>query len=205
MVGAQPQDTPDSPGRGPGIESSVWGSPPLPNGLQGQEPHGAGGPGLAAMGPGAVGPARPAPCCPARAAAPHNRALSLGWAGRHCPPPAARRRTRAPLCGCGCGQQVAARSHTGRPCRQPRERRRARRAPAGRGAQAGRGAAHTEPGLQHEGAYSPGPAPPTRPGQHAARRPPPHRRPLPVPGRTQDADAGAVACQRLGLGTQGWF
>lgn len=41
--------------------------------------------------------------------------------------------TRASLCGCGCGQQVAARSHTGRLCRQPRERRRARGAQQGGG------------------------------------------------------------------------
>lgn len=35
---------------------------------------------------------------------------------------------KGPLCGCSCGQQVAARSHTGRPCHQPRRRRRAPRA-----------------------------------------------------------------------------
>lgn len=38
-------------------------------------------------GPGWVGPAWLDPCCPSRAAAPHNGALSLGWAGRHCPLP----------------------------------------------------------------------------------------------------------------------
>jgi hypothetical protein len=127
----------------------------LPRGGLRQGPVGAGQE-QDCCGPGRVGPARLAPCCPVRAAAPHNGALSPGWAGRHCPLPAARTLTRAPLCGCGCGQQVAARSHTGRPCRQPRERRRARRAPAGWGAWMGQaGPGHcTWPGLQGEGPCS---------------------------------------------------
>lgn len=151
----------------------------------------------------------PGPCCPARATTPHNGAQSLGWAGKRCPLPAARPLTRAPLCGCGCGQQVAARSHTRRPCRQPRERRRARQALAGWGAWVGglgQGSAHTELGLQHEGAYSPSPGPahsawtacgevaptpPWAPSQCLAT--PGTQMPTPWPG------------QWLGLETQGWL
>lgn len=50
---------------------------------------------------------------------------------------------KGPLCGCGCGQQVAARSHTGRPCHQPRGRRRAPRARWGE--HGGQGGAQAQP------------------------------------------------------------
>lgn len=104
--------------------------------------------------------------------------------------------TRAPLCGCGCGQQVAAWSHTGRPCSQPRERRRAPRVLAGRGhgwAGLGQRTAHTERGLQHEGTILLTPAPPAWPGQHVVGRPHPAVGSGPVPSRTQDLDADTAA------------
>lgn len=99
---------PQTPGKGPGSESGQAHLRPAarlsPTGLL-----------PASLRPRVGGAHPPGSVLPSRAAAPHNRALSLGWAGRYCPPAAGRRLTRAPLCDCGCGQQVAARSHTGRP------------------------------------------------------------------------------------------
>lgn len=172
---------PRHPKEGPlGVALSSWMSPTLSCGALAQKPHWAGGTGPALLRPRTGGACLSGSVLPGLAAPPHNGALSPGWAGRRCPLPAARPLTRAPLCGCGCGQQVAAWSRTGRPCRQPRERRRAPRVLAGWGpawAGLGQGVALTERGLQHERTILPTPAPPAWPGQHVARRPSPRCRP----------------------------
>lgn len=129
----------------------------------------------------------------------------VGWEALPARPPAhppARPLTRAPLCGCGCGQQVAARSHRRRPCRQPRKRRRAPRAPVGvGGGMGGPGRArvrHTQSrGCGMKGPILPGLALPSRPGQHVVRWSSPHHRP--------QASAWPRPGQCLGLETQSWF
>lgn len=130
---------------------------------------------------------------PAWAAAPHNGALSPGWAGTRCPLPA---RSQGPHCvAAAVGSRWLPGPARGGPAAS-------RASGGGHGGYwragawvggLGQGAAHTWPGRQHEGTYSPSGGPARVAWAACGRRPSPHRGPR----------AGAQPHPGLGHGHRG--